>query len=1344
MRTIRYLILFIILIFSHISDMSSNRITLNSISVIDQFPSKSVHRIIQDKDGFLWFGTDDGLCRYDGYNILVFRSDLNNPNLLTNNEITCLHEDNKNNIWIGTKRGLNILNRETLQIIEFPDKKIQEFNIQAVFCDSNGYIWIGVNSHLFRYNPETRKTTEFKNSLINQGQGVSSIDEDHSGNIWVLIWDKGIFKYEKDGKFTSYPPIGEKNIPFKMYQDNNQRYWICTYGDGVYQFDPNNRKSIYKKCVIVNNKNNEEEKIFFSIVQDNTYGYLWLMSLSGIYALHCNKDNQIQQVDVSYLFKKTNNLFNEIIKDIDGNLWIAAYDEGVFSLNFNKPIIYNLPFSDILNSIGVVPNITAIYKDYDNILWINQDRVGLIFYNQKTNKAKTYKDFIDLKNLSFLENVSCLKSFSNTEVWAGAGNEAKIAVIEKNNKDFHLKNIIDLNNHNNAHEVGIKKIFRDNNHNLFVIGQRHVYIKTHQTKKFNLLPSELSNITNITEDQDGNIWMSSSQNGFYRVNINSSKTIPDVKITNYNKRTSKLVSNNIHSICCDKENNVWLGSKEGNIILYNKQEAKFEDYSNELRMTGEAVLDIFADNNNNIWVTTNKKVISYNKSIKSSREYSIYDDLIVNSFRSGSYFIDKDSNMLYFGGNRGLCIFKSPDFEKKNINSKVIISDVSINGQSLLVGLNNNKFEVISQKLALSPDDRNIELSFTTFDYTYQGKVLYAYKMEGVDDDWIYTNRQFAHYNQLKKGNHIFRVKATDENGIWNTQIATLSIYKAPAFYETWWAYTLYILIFLILAYYIYRIIRQRIQLQQELKIAQIEKEKSEELTQVKLKYFTNISHDLLTPLTVISCLIDDIETLLAPEIHQFSIMRANVNRLKRLLRQVLDFRKMESGNMKLRVTNGEISTFIKDIYLNNFIPLFEKKKIDFFFFSEPESILGYFDADKIDKIVYNLLSNALKFTEEGGKIELRLQLCKQSNHNCISIIVADNGIGISSENIKNIFTRFYNDRSIDTGQTNGIGLSLTRDLAELHHGQISVESKENIGSTFTVIIPIDKSFFDESELDNHLLRKKIVKEKYNDIPIELSTSENKIREDINLLLVEDNDQILQTMKNILQKRYNVFTASNGVVAIKEVRDNNIDIIVSDVMMPQLDGLELCRIIKSDINTSDIPILLLTAKSSIEDRIDCYDAGADGYISKPFDLKLLVARINNFLANKKKRQTEFKNNIGINISVLEYPSLDERFLNKAMSIIEEHLSDTSFDLELFSQAMNMSKSSLYRKIKSMTGFSSNDFIRNIRLKHACQMLKDKSITISEVAYATGFSDQRYFAKCFKNEFNMTPSQYQQQ
>lgn len=1324
-----------------------SQFSINPISLTEQLPSNSVQRVYQDSEGFMWFGTLDGLCRYDGYQLLTFRSDVKNPNLLTNNEITCICEDTRNFIWIGTKKGLNILDKKDYRIKHLDIPEVNNVEIKTIAISSDSSIWIGTYRQLIRLNPDHTIRKKYDSSI--PITSVNAIYEDNEGNIWAALWGHGLFRYDKEkDTFSRLPPIGATNNPFKLFQDKDNNMWVCTWGDGIFLLNSDkNGAYSYTNSHVEAFTSPVNEARYFSITQDDMYGYLWIISISGLYTFKINEDKSLQKIDISPLLKETNNIFSEIVKDKKGNLWIGTFSEGVFRINFDKPVILNYSMRSIKEKTGITPNITTMYEDDNGNIWFNQNRYGLGILSTKTNRVTLHRDIPQIKDLVGIRMTNCIAGFRSlpNEVWVAPSDYPIIYSMKEADGKILLNHTIDLEKiHPQAGNA--RMFFEDRKNNIWIITSSRIFIKPYNKNEIEHVELPISSVTGIAEDSKGCIWISTSANGVYQIYIQGNQ-INNTQITHYTKENYDLPSNNIEAICGDVNGNVWLGTKEGNILLYEILKENFFDLSNSFKTINEGILNIIADEYGHIWVSTNKRVTEFNPVNNAFREYSISDGVLVNSFLKNSFYESK-SGKIFLGGNNGISAFtSSPKLSEKPKDIKVYVTDVKIENKSVLSNGVNNRFDILSQAIRFEPDDKNIEISFSSLDYTFPEKIQYAYKLNGIDNDWVYTenNRQFAIYNRLKKGDHTFLLKATDENGLWSSNITQLKIYKRPAFYETWWAYTIYFILLITAIYITVRIVKNRIRLRNELKIAQIEKEKSEELTQSKLRYFTNISHDFMTPLTIISCLIDDAEIAYKGKITQFDSMRSNVQRLRRLLQQVLDFRKVESGNMKLKLSYGDIVTFVRDICSTHFEPLMQQKNISFSFLTNQNQIQAYFDPDKIDKVVFNLLSNAYKYTPENGKIQVELELLDE---NWLTIRVGDTGIGISKKEQKNIFTRFYTDKEGRTKDSNGIGLSLTKDLIELHRGTIGVESEINEGTTFIIKIPVQKDYYSILDIENsnrlNIIEKQMeyaLQDEVEKTSLEEIQEESE-KEDVNLLLVEDNEELLKVVSNILSKHYNVFRAINGLEALDIIKENNIDIVISDVMMPEMDGLELARALKKDLETSHIPILLLTAKNSTEDRIECYNAGADGYISKPFEMKVLEARINNFISHKKDRQKEFKSNVEINISTLEYPSFDEQFLNNAIKIIEEDLSKSDLDVNAFAEKLNMSKSSLYRKMKIMTGLSPNEFIRNIRLKHACQMLKNQFVSISEVAYAIGFSDPKYFTLCFKNEFNLTPREYQ--
>ena len=564
-----------------------------------------------------------------------------------------------------------------------------------------------------------------------------------------------------------------------------------------------------------------------------------------------------------------------------------------------------------------------------------------------------------------------------------------------------------------------------------------------------------------------------------------------------------------------------------------------------------------------------------------------------------------------------------------------------------------------------------------------------------------------------------------------------------PPFWATWWAYLLYVIIVSVIGVSIYRTAKNRILLRNALRLREIEKAKAEELNHAKLQFFTNITHELLTPLTIISATVDELKTQAPSHNDLYTVMNSNIQRLIRLLQQILEFRKAETGNLKLRVSPGDIAAFVKNA-AESFQPLVKKRKIHFSFLCDPESMIGYFDMDKLDKILYNLLSNAAKYNKEDGFIQVSLSY-DETDKDFVLLKIKDNGKGISKEKQKNLFKRFYEGdyRKFNTIGT-GIGLSLTKDLVELHEGTISVESEVDHGTEFMVRIPIERSYYDEEQIDDEAISLMQDSVNYEDTQedADVETQEVTIKANT-ILLVEDNGELLHLMTKLLSREYNVFTAQNGKEGIAVLEKEDVDLIVSDVMMPEMDGIEFCKYVKGHLEMSHIPMILLTAKNKEEDRAEAYEIGADAFISKPFNLTVLHARIRNLLKYKERMARDFKNQIVFEVKDLNYTSLDEDFIQRAIHCVNNHLEDPNFDQAQFADEMRTSKSTLYKKLKSLAGLNTSSFIRNVRLKAACRIMEEKgtNVRVSELAYAVGFNDPKYFSSCFKKEFDMLPSEY---
>jgi signal transduction histidine kinase/AraC-like DNA-binding protein len=1123
---------------------------------------------------------------------------------------------------------------------------------------------------------------------------------------------------------------------FVLFQDSKGILWIGTATDGLFSLNINSHETPinYKHFKIDKALSGTSWNFIYSITEDISTNEIWILSHAGI-GIVSEKDNYtFQSIHTLDIFETASNFFNQLYRDKQGNIWIATINDGVYIANLHKPLLNSNTLTVLKHQWGYI-DVNAMIEN-QNEIWVGLRNFGVYVVNQNENQQ--IKPLLSTEQPLMSKVVLCLcHDNKDNSIWIGGNNllanyNIKTKVVTDN--PDNIKKLIGKGS------INISAILCDSENNIW-LGTRSGLIKI-KNKNPELVSQDFNNVNCIVENQSGEIWAGSPSKGILKISKNNGNTI---EIKRYNVKNKSINSDEINTLFIDSQQQLWVGTNNGGLNKYLSAENKFISYNTIFQILDPDIKAINEDNKGDLWVSTNNKIIRINQQKKTSTLFSSNDISEANYYKPGSTL--KDSNgKLYFGGGNGYVYF-SPEIKRDSFQpNELSITDIRIDNKSIFQNMENVNFDSEKQQLNLNYKQRNIGLEFSALNYTSPANINYAYRLTGVDKDWAFVDakRRYVNYNNLSKGNYIFEVKSTNANGVWSTKLCTLKITVEPAPYETWWAYLLYFISIAAISILAYRTVRNRIRLKRDLMISKIREEKTEELTQIKLRYFTNISHELLTPLTIISCLIDDFHQDFPNKFKQYSIMKSNVKRLKRLLQQILDFRKVESGNMKLHVSRGELVGFIQQTCVNNFEPLAKKKNIRFII-SGQENLPAFFDTDKIDKILFNILSNAFKYTPEHGTIELNIQSVLKNEIQFVKIFINDTGIGIEPERLTHIFDRFYGN---DTGyDSNGIGLSLTKELVEIHKGTISVESQVNVGTCFVLELPIDGSFFTEQEIAERVEKSKTEAEtlmalnEESDASVGIPEKNIIFKSNKTLLIVEDNPDLVMVLSGSLSRFYNVIQATNGQEALDKLNEIEIDLVISDVMMPVMDGLTLCRKIKENIDISHTPVLLLTAKSQIEDRIESYNAGADAYISKPFEMDVLIARLNSLLFNKQKRNQEFQSSLSIHPKDLENNSIDDQFLRAAIKLVEANLGNFDFTHEQLIDAMNTSKSTLYRKIKSLTGLAPSDFVRNIRLKHACLMLKSDTGNISDIAYSVGFNDPKYFSTCFKAEFGLTPREY---
>lgn len=1357
-----YFSLFVILAFPlSAADESSviTRLKFKQLSTLNGLPTDEVQKVFQDKDGFIWFGTRYGLCLYDGYQVSLYKSNLYFPDLLTNNNILCMADDADHNLWIGTQEGLNVLNRLNGSIRKIRLPSVYANVISCLLVTKDNTVWVGTDTGLGRYDAA-------KDSVILYGEqdsggvlpanSIKSLIEDSHGDVWIGTWSRGLYRYSpREKRFYAYPQMNERHSAHVIYEDCKQNIWIGTWEGGLFRLEhPRDMERVswvnYRHAS--DDASSLSDDIVYDITEDTYTHALWVGTRSGLSIMSEDTPGRF----INYKSRQSPypiacNEINSLLCDQSGNMWLGSIGGGVFMTNTRKPKFtlhrFNVGEDDIPTS-----SVRTIFVDSSQNTWLGVGTYGVARHDRQTDKLTYYSRIPEFTEVKSMATVYAIIQRERTgAIWFGTYDGGIYEYLPGQKVKHWMPDNCDF-----LKDACVTALYEDRKGNCW-IGTRYglgIRLADGSGYLFDQMMVdgknlEQCNVRGITGDNEGNIWLATQSFGVIRLS-GDVRYPKQLKYTNYSPDNQKLSVRTALCLFSDSHGRLWAGMEGGGLCLYDKEGGRFVEKSSRFNLPGDMVSSIEEDGNGNLWIGTNGGLVKLTVE-KEGREailrvYTSADGLQDNFFISGSSFNNKGE--LLFGGYKGYNSFSPAVMNESTADVPFYITDIKIFNRSfssLDADLRRRISEhtpAFTSRIDLPYEYNNFSIEFAALTYKNPELNKYAYMLKGFDKDWQYTDatRHFAYYNNLSSGTYTFLLKATDENGVWNGHIRELTVVVHPPFWATWWAYTLYVLLIGALVYCLFRAARNRMLLKNQLQLRELEKAKAEELNHAKLQFFTNITHELLTPLTIISATVDEMKIQAPKHDDLYAIMGSNIHRLIRLLQQILEFRKTETGNLKLRVSPGDIAAFVKN-EAECFQPLIKKQKIHFSVLCDPESITGYFDTDKLDKILYNLLSNAAKYNKEGGYVQVTLSYAEDRDF--VLLTVKDNGKGISKENQKTLFKRFYEGdyRKFNTIGT-GIGLSLTKDLVELHGGSIRVESEIGRGTTFLVSLPIVRDFFKEEEIDEEAVIPAQKAVTYEEVDAAHPVGEEREKSH-SILVLEDNEELLQLMVKLLGRDYRVFTAENGKEGIVVVENEDIDLIVSDIMMPEMDGIEFCKYVKAKLEISHIPVILLTAKNKEEDRAEAYEVGADAFLSKPFNLTVLHARIKNLLKYKERMAHDFKNQLVFEAKDLNYTSLDEGFMQRAIDCVYRHLEDCEFDQPQFIEDMGTSKSTLYKKLKSLTGLNTSSFIRNIRLKASCQIMEEKgyNVRISELAYAVGFNDPKYFSSCFKKEFGMLPSEY---
>ena len=1358
-----------------------NSLAFKSSSILNSLPSKDVQSVYQDRDGYIWISTRNGLFQYDGYSITTYKSNLYRPDLLTNNNIYCVAEDAQHRLWIGTYSGLNVLDKQTGQIWKIDDPEINGIGISQILVTSDNRILFATEGGLLEYLEDGNRFSVFNQD--NTGgvfpkTTVKSLFEDDRGDIWIGTWSQGLFRYEKrTGEYWKYPQMNSGNSAHVVFQDSHKNIWVGTWGAGLHLLHDayNPEKTTWTTFTHDENRSGTiSDNLIYAISEDLNTNSLWVGTRSGLSILSLRDMEMLHwSFENCYSGESENSITSSevasLLRDRQGIMWVGMIGGGVNMANTRKAK-FNLDRLSEAKRILKSNSVRSILLDDEGQLWMGISTYGFGVEDRRTGKFTHHGQMPDFSSYRGISTVmSIMQSPSTGHIWIGVYNGGayeidKSAPVGKRVKAYNSSNAPWMCN------SCIYYICEDSKQNLWFATKSGVSMRAADGTPVRFDSLKVGDVAvrdmvvmQLVEGHDSEMWLASNTHGVIRIQ-GSGNSLSGYTFSGYSVSNGKLNSDYANCIYKDVEGRIWVGTGGSGLSLYDAVEDVFLPAHKLWNLPGDAVTNIQSDKKGNLWLGINagllRLTVPRDLQNVTYRLYTTSDGLQDNIFNRGASFVASDGEM-FFGGHRGYNSFYPDKQDEQVFSSPVVITDIKVFNQSWTALSDKERSEIsnlsprFTDKIVLDYKRNNFSIEFSALEYANPERNRYAYRLDGFDAGWQYTDasKRFAYYNNLKSGTYTFYVKSSNSNGIWDENIQTVKVVILPPPWKTWWAYTLYIIVLLGISWYIYRIVRNRIRLRNALHLREMEQAKSEEINHAKLQFFTNITHELLTPLTIISASVDELKQTAPAYKEQYDVMTYNINRLIRLLQQILEFRKAETGNLKLKVLQGDLVLFVRRS-LDGFRPLMKKKDIRFTIQSDADKCLAFFDPDKLDKILYNLLSNASKYNKPGGKVGIELNCDEVNGIACI--IVKDNGPGIPKESQKNLFKRFYEGdyRKFNTIGT-GIGLSLVRDLVTLHHGSISVESEEGKGAAFKIQFPVHRFAYSEDEIDDAVTlldsdgidavqedvvitdaQADILEE--NLIPVEQSVAEKSHT----LLLVEDNEDLLGLMVKLLGGDYTIHTATNGKEALEVVELEDIDLIVSDVMMPVMDGIEFCRNIKGNFDTSHIPLILLTAKKQEEDRVEAYESGADAFITKPFNLSVLHARIGNLLKSRERVMKDFKKQLVFEAKELNYTSMDEDFLQRAIDCVNRHLDDPNFDQTQFLEEMNTTKSTFFRKLKSLTGLTYVSFIRNIRMKAACRIMEEKKhVRISELAYAVGYNDPRYFSSIFKKEIGMQPSEY---
>ncbi|TLX76044.1 response regulator [Labilibacter sediminis] len=1315
--------------------ISAQNIAFEYLGLKEGLSQVSVTSIMQDEVGRIWIGTRDGLNVYDGDQIKTFRPVRGDNNSLLGHNIRVLQGDG-NYIWAATYNGISRLDTRTLVFEQFP------FNGVLSLLPYEGKLLLGTSRGLFELNADT-KSFVLRGDIFDKNCAIKYLTTDNAGMLWICS-DEGLFKYNNTSKVTAEILGNRANT---VFTDSQKRIWVGTEGEGVILL--NRQHDVIKHFKHEDNDKTIANNIIRDIKEDSQ-GNIWVGTFLGL-SIVDSRSFEVQsymQSDEAHNALSHNSVYC-IMRDKQGTMWIGTYFGGIsyynpdFHVYKRYAVRQDHPQGVNYHVIG------KMLEDKFNNLWIATEGGGLDYLNRTTKTFKHYKHSEGQKGLSH-NNVKSLYMAKDGRLLIGTylGGFNVLDITTERFLNFKHDPQDSTSLPSNVINSIIK--FKDD----YLLGTHNGIVKFN-LQKLSFEPFILDKETKaligdvifcLFEDSFGKLWIGTERNGLCVYDTETNKLKRYIK----DNTGSGISSNTINCIFEDHQFRLWIGTLGGGLNQYIRKQDQFINYSRLThQLPSDFVYGIQESRYGNLWVATSKGLVRFD--VENNRFYSHEqgNGFPLEELNEGSLCLTSDGEV-FVGGINGLISFKEEDMLKKSSDFSLLFTTLYVNNNEVLPNdetklLTNDL--VYTDKIVLEPEQDVFTVNYSACNYISTNQSRYEFKLENFNKSWVKAGNQTSvTYTNLDPGTYNLKVRvlnSVDDNVV---DTRSMQIIVNPPFYKTWYAYMLYVAALIGIVVFLNQIFLSRVRLEDSLKVEKREKEQIKDMNQSKLRFFTNISHEFRTPLTLITgtleAILEDTKTS-ARNYKKLLTINNNAIRLNNLITELLDFRKMEQGFLKLKVTEYKLAGFLDEIY-QSFVEYAHHHQVEYDFKTPPSALALWFDGQQMEKVFYNLISNAFKVVEE-HKGKVIVEVIEQDAY--VDIVISDNGPGMPKEDVEKIFDRFYQIDKVSgktTGQGSGIGLSLCKGIIKEHHGQVLVDSAEGEGTSFTVRLKKGNKHFNEDELTKE--KPTVVSDHVTLVEPDVQLEEEEFigagEGAPTLLLVEDNAEARAMIKDIFSSQYKILEAEDGSVGLQLALDQQPDLIISDVMMPNMSGTQMCAKLKRNIQTCHIPIVLLTARTAMEYKIEGVETGADDYITKPFNIKLLRARVKNLLQNRIIVKQKFKQDPQADIKELAHNSIDQKLLEQAQAIVEEHIDDTEFDVNDFAKALSLGRTRLYSKIKGVTGQTPNDFILSIRLKKSAEMLlSNPEMNVSEIAYAVGFSTPRYFSRCFRERYGVTPSKY---